>query len=331
MPNMAGNNPGNGNRQRNFSVASNTSASSFKENAAVNQRITENTSLDSRRSGRQTRTHLSAPNETRDRVRASSMSSCLPRDTNRPMFGFESFNNSQQMVDAQSDLQEQFRKCFENEIGICPNQASASCGESTPNIIRAELANSDLHHVLETRARKQQEAQQRLLQLQELIQNVSLDLELNPFQQHHDDKIKFKDAGLDYLRNVPSNHMHSQRETTIPRINVPRQSYKSPQHLLPTSGNGATCHPQYLPQNNLSHDPVLSPKRYSTSSQVNGSLMDVFGRSDPSFDSSNEEIDDNQLDGEENDNLSQAPVPQVLQAEINPARNGVRVSPVNTF
>lgn len=325
---MAGNNQGNGNRQRNFSVASNTSTSSFKDNAPINQRTTENSSIDTRRSSRQTRNHTSIPNETRDR--ASSTGSFLPRDLNRPSFGFEMFSSAQQqLVDAQPDIQDQFRKWFEGGIPVCSNQAAANFGEPTPNAIRAELVNSDPSHVLESRARKQQEAQQRLLQLQELIQNVSFDLEMNPFQHHHsDDKIKVKDTGLDFLRNVPSNHSHSQRATSVPHVNVPRQIYKSPQHVLTLNANGASAPTHHSPQNNLSHDPLLNPKRYSTSSQVNGSLMDVFGRSDPSFDSSNDEVDDNQLDGEENDNLSQPPTPQVLQSGINSARNSVRVASV---
>lgn len=154
-----------------------------------------------------------------------------------------------------------------------------------------------LYTPVDNRARKLQEAQQRLLQLQELMQNVSLDLDINPFSQQPAERAKnnkprrdMRDLSLDFLRNVPSTSART--PTSIPRVNPN------------VSRNYAGAQ-----QNNLSHDSLSSPKRYPSQSQVNGSqlLLDVFARSEPSFDNSSDDVDEDddriEADEDEEDNI----------------------------
>lgn len=171
--------------------------------------------------------------------------------------------------------------------------------EPTPNAARAELTshNEALYASIDSRTRKLQEAQQRLIQLQELMQNVSLDLDYSPYNQQIEDKVnKPKEFPLDFLRNVAPNMQ--QRNTVLPRA-IPSVSRPSnnEQQQQQMGVAGATF--QYSPQNNLSHESFSSPKRYSTSSQVNGSLLDVFARGEPSFESSNEDVEEAANEGDE--------------------------------
>jgi hypothetical protein len=166
--------------------------------------------------------------------------------------------------------------------------------EPTPNATRAEMTNNaeTVYTSISNRARKLQEAQQRLIQLQELMQNVSIDLDYNPYTQQNEEKnSKPKEFPLDFLRNVSSNG--PARTPTILRVNpsIPRHLNKGTHQQQ----MGANAH-LFSPQNNLSHDSLGSPKRYSTSSQVNGSLLDVFAQGEPSFDSSNEEAEETRIE-----------------------------------
>ena len=194
-----------------------------------------------------------------------------------------------------------------------------------------------LYTPIDNRSRKLQEAQQRLLQLQELMQNVSLDLDCNPFAQqqqqeeHKNNKPRrdVRDLSLDFLRNVPSTSSGYTRTTTsIPRVN-PNVSRLSNQHYA-----GAQ-------QNNLSHDSLSSPKRYPSQSQVNGShhltMLDVFHpRSEPSFDDSsdddvNEDDDPIDADDDEEDNIPHALPNQLVnggEANSSTPRNTIRIPSV---
>lgn len=297
----------NGNRQRNLSVTSNTSSSSYKDNSSINQRNSDQ-APDQRRASRSARTTTSNSNGVRESARLSfTATNSTFRDFQRPTSLFETAASLNNPTEGEHrEMQEKMRELqhkkwqYENAMSQLQQMHSPFADEPTPNAARAEMSNNEtVYASMSNRARKLQEAQQRLLQLQELMQNVSIDLDYNPYAQQSEDKNnKPKEFPLDFLRNVSSNL--PARTPTIPRVNpssVPRHLNKGPhQHQLGAAA-GAVHH--FSPQNNLSHDSLSSPKRYSTSSQVNGSLLDVFARGEPSFDSSNEEVDDAAIEGEE--------------------------------
>lgn len=212
---------------------------------------------------------------------------------------------------------------YENAMSQLQQMHSPYSDEPTPNATRAEISSSaeTVYTSISNRARKLQEAQQRLVQLQELMQNVSIDLDFNPYTQQNDDKnCKPKEFPLDFLRNVSSNG--SARTPTIPRVNpsVPRYLNKGPhQHQIAASGH------LFSPQNNLSHDSFGSPKRYSTSSQVNGSLLDVFTQGEPSFDSSTEEVEETRIDGDEVTGQDHHASQERMLGVETSARNGIRL------
>jgi hypothetical protein len=152
------------------------------------------------------------------------------------------------------------------------------------------------------------------------MQNVSIDLDYNPYTQQNEEKnSKPKEFPLDFLRNVSSNG--PSRTPTIPRINpgVPRHLNKGTHQQQ----IGASSNHLYSPQNNLSHDSLGSPKRYSTSSQVNGSLLDVFAQGEPSFDSSNEEAEETRIE-EVNGQDDHSSHERMHSAETS-VRNGIRL------
>ncbi len=320
----------NGNRQRNLSVTSNTSSSSFKDNASVNHRNSDHTPVDQRRASRSSRTTAVA-NGVRENARQTFSTNSSFRDLPRPTSLFEAgspFNNPSEsehrdMVEKMRELQKKYQ--YDNAMSQLQQMHSPFSDEPTPNVTRAEMTNNEtVYQSINNRARKLQEAQQRLIQLQELMQNVSIDLDYNPYSQQSEDKnSKPKEFPLDFLRNVSSNI--PTRTTAIPRVNpsVPRHLNKG----LPQQQMGASASAQHFsPQNNLSHDSLTSPKRYSTSSQVNGSLLDVFARGEPSFDSSNEEVDETPIGGEEvNGQDDHSSHEQMLHNGDTTARNGIRL------
>lgn len=298
----------NGNRQRNLSVTSNTSSSSFKDNSSINHRNSDQ-APDQRRASRTARTTTSNSNGVRESARPGfTPTNSTLRDYQRPTSLFEtatSINNPSESE--HREMQEKMRELqhkkwqYENAMSQLQQMHSPFSDEPTPNAARAEMTNNEtMYASMSNRARKLQEAQQRLLQLQELMQNVSIDLDYNPYAHQSEDKNnKPKEFPLDFLRNVSSNL--PARTPTIPRVNpsssVPRHMNKGLHQQQLGAGASAVHH--FSPQNNLSHDSLSSPKRYSTSSQVNGSLLDVFARGEPSFDSSNEEVDDAAIGGDE--------------------------------
>jgi hypothetical protein len=226
------------------------------------------------------------------------------------------------------EMQEKMRELqqkkwqYENAMSQLQQMHSPFSDEPTPNATRAEMTNNaeTVYTSISNRARKLQEAQQRLIQLQELMQNVSIDLDYNPYTQQNEDKnSKPKEFPLDFLRNVSSNG--PTRTPTIPRVNpsVPRHLNKGTHQQQ----MGASTH-LFLPQNNLSHDSLGSPKRYSTSSQVNGSLLDVFAQGEPSFDSSNEEAEEETRIEEVNGQVEHSPHERIHSAEAS-VRNGLRL------
>ena len=297
---MSGSRPVNGNRQRNLSVTSNTSSSSYKENSSVIHRNADHTA-DLRRINRSSRAN-SAVNANGARENARQTLSNMPfRDFQRPTSLFDSgslMNNPsesehRELREKMQELQQK-KWQYENAMSQLQQMHLSFSDEPTPNVTRAELVNNEaVYSSASGRTRKLQEAQQRLVHLQELMQNVSLDLEYNPFAQHNEEKNnKPKEFPLDYLRNVSSHPPARPAAVSSRNPNVPRHLNKTPLLQPP----GATHH--FSPQNNLSHDSLGSPKRYSTSSQVNGSLLDVFAR-EPSFDSSNEDVEDTPIVGDE--------------------------------
>ena len=329
---MSGSRPVNGNRQRNLSVTSNTSSSSYKDNSSVNYRNADNVPDQRRPTSRSTRSSSSVANGARENVRQTLSANHTFRDFQRPTSLFEaagpsfsnpSENEHREMVEKMRELQKKYQ--YDNAMSQLQHMHSPFSDEPTPNATRAELTNNEtVYQSINTRARKLQEAQQRLIQLQELMQNVSIDLDYNPFNQQSEDKNnKPKEFPLDFLRNVSSNLPG--RTTAIPRVNpsVPRHLNKGP----PQQQMGASASVQHFsPQNNLSHDSLTSPKRYSTSSQVNGSLLDVFARGEPSFDSSNEEVDETPIGGDDvNGQDDHSSHEQMLHNSDTSARNGIRL------
>ncbi|XP_032786935.2 uncharacterized protein LOC116924515 [Daphnia magna] len=329
---MSGSRPVNSNRQRNLSVTSNTSSSSYKDNSSVNYR-TSDLAPDQRRTSRSSRTTSSTSNANgaRDINRQFLSGANLPfRDFQRPIPLYDSRcvlntpsdGEHREMQEKMCELQQK-KWQYENAMSQLQQMHSPYSEEPTPNATRAEISSSaeTVYTSISNRARKLQEAQQRLVQLQELMQNVSIDLDYNPYTQQNDDKnCKPKEFPLDFLRNVSSGG--SARTSTIPRTNpsVTRHLNKeSHQQQI-----GASAH-LFSPQNNLSHDSLGSPKRYSTSSQVNGSLLDVFTQDEPSFDSSTEEVEDARIGGDEVTGQDDHPSQERMLSAETSTRNGIRL------
>ena len=326
---MSGRRSSNGNRQRNLSVASNTSSSSYKDNSTLMQRNSDHVH-DQGRSSRSTRPVLMHSTGTRDILHPATTTNSSVRELPRPTSFFDTVNplNNPSERDHR-EIQEKMRELqqkkwqYDNAMSQLQQIHSPFSDEPTPNAARAEMTSHSeaLYASISSRTRKLQEAQQRLIQLQELMQNVSIDLDYNPYNQQTENKInKPKEFPLDFLRNVASNVQS--RTTLMPRA-MPSVSRPSKQQM---GTAGSTF--QFSPQNNLSHESLSSPKRYSTSSQVNGSLLDVFPRGEPSFDSSNEDVEDaaNEADNEVNaqDDQSSHEQLQLPNGVPSAARNAIR-------
>jgi len=179
--------------------------------------------------------------------------------------------------------QQEVKRQYENIMAQIQQLHPTFIDETQPAFMRQEVVTTPNNEsVYINRAAKLQEAQQRLIQLQELMQHVSIDLDCNPYSHVADNKNrKPREFPMDFLRNVPSGTRSAARANPH---STPRQSNRSSQPQLPLFPS--------VPQNNLSQE-IINPKRtYSSSHHVNGSLMDVFTRSEPSFDSSDPEEND---------------------------------------
>ena len=272
------------NRQRNISVTSNTSSSSCKDNSFVLQHQRAIESADPRRIARSS---IENGSSIGDRQFRSSFPD-FPRPTSfydvPPIADHSRAEyDNQEIQDKLKELQHS-KWQYEHIMSQLHQLQSSSNREPHP-ISRSdrpiETGNNDAVYLnINTRTQKLQEAQQKLIQLQELMQNVSIDLDFHPLSEENKinkPNLSAKEFPAEFLRNVPGNV--SSRSTTIPRINPNvRRNRVLPQQPLHCS----------LQQNNLSQDQPSSPKRYSTP-HANSSLLDVFERSGPSLDSSDEE------------------------------------------
>lgn len=286
---MSGNRPGDdGNRRRNLSVASNASSSSCKDNTYMNHRVPV---TEQRRQSRpSTEIHQVITRDNGQRFQYSMNPSSFRSSQQRPAGSHFAEVSSASNSQPEGDQQEAKRQ-YENIVAQIQQLHPTFMDEmQQPTTIQPDAVADTSVYV--NRAIKLREAQQRLRQLQELMQNVSIDLDCNPYSHLVDTKSrKPKDFPMDFLKNLSSSG--SARTTSIPRIN-PQSTPRQP--------NGSQRHQRYSPtqQNNLSQESI-SPKRLYSSSQANGSLLDVFPRSEPSFDSS--DADENPIGVDEEDNM----------------------------
>lgn len=277
------------NRQRNTSMTSNTSSSSCKDNSFVQQHQRTIKPTDTRRTARVSNENGSAIGDRPIRLSFSD----FPRPTSShdmpPLLDqSRADQDNSEIQDKIKELQHSKRQ-YENVLSQLHQLQSTYNRELFPisTSLRperpVEIGNNDAVHLnINSRTQKLQEAQQKLIQLQELMQNVSIDLDFHPLGEENKN-IKpnssiIREFPPEFLRNVPCNMIN--RSPTIPRVNPNVRQFN---RVLPQQ-------PSYslLQQNNLSQDQPSSPKRYSTP-HANSSLLDVFERDGASLDSSDEE------------------------------------------
>jgi len=196
--------------------------------------------------------------------------------------------DSQEIQDKLKELQHS-KWQYDNLVSQL-HQLQTSCNREvhpTSTTIRSERSlevgsNDAVYININSRTLKLQEAQQKLIQLQELMQNVSIDLDFHSLgdenKNNKPNMSMIKEFPAEFLRSVPGSV--SNRSTAIPRVNPSVRRFN---RTLPQQQSHYS-----LQQNNLSQDQPSSPKCYSTL-HANSSLLDVFERSGPSLDSSDEE------------------------------------------
>ena len=356
---------GSGNRQRNLSMASNTSSSSFKDNGANNRRSAESHHVTSTRSRNGAVNSSQSANVNDSYLRDGrpvvngSFSMGQRRDFQhlRSEYGATSSNGLlDNPCDSEQEIQEKLNELqqkkwqYENVMSQIQQLQATLSGPQSPHVHSSsvptarrerptELGSLEVGYVPvnHQRSTKLQEAQQRLsgslIQLQDLMQNVSLDLDCNPiFSRHNKDKNLNPNPTVikecpHFLRNVPSNDSSIAKPAASHlRMNARHYNTVGLPRVTPSHHH---CSPQ---QNNLSSD-SLTPKSHQPTHQVNGFLMDMFARSEEhSLNSSNEEsagdIDENLLDGDEDDDNLQdrhSHDDQVPHGETTSARYNIQV------
>lgn len=317
---MSGNRPGDGNnRQRIFSATSNASSSSYKDNSFSNHRESLDRRPTTRSSSNTFLGSTAAPSGSNRRLYQfnSSVNHCdsqrAAASSNGLPFEASSFLNHQSEGTDTLEIKRQYENLISQIQQLHP--AFVEDGQHPPPMRMDSLPNNEA--LFMDRAVKLQEAQQRLIQLQELMQNVSLELDCNPYGHLSvgDNKNKKlpKESQMDFLRNVPSiNSMPTAPRITLPRVSPHNNSAQANRESRLASGRHLHSP---TPQNNLSHESI-NPKRPYASSNANGSLLDVFGRSEPSFDSS--DADDHPIGPEEEENVQDVNSSQdpLLQPEV---------------
>ena len=339
---MSANRPVNGNRRRNLSVTSNSSSSSCKDNGSLsnNQRNVEAPFRNgvTRSSSRPNSYGAAAIWDcSASTSRGASVYPASRESAQRARTEMENMTPNLSLdhtVLSERDIQQKLhdlqQKKLQYDTIMSQLQHLQSSYQSSAPVPTAPLgkmkrpllmSNSEPEYVyVNDRTAQLQEAQQSLTQLQELMQNVSLDLECNPFGRHSNNKNINPNSSLnkgypEFLRNVaPVQGM--KKSTTFPRINpgVFRQNNK----VSPMANYSAQ-------QCNPSMD-FLTPKHYSA--PANGSLLDVYRRSnEPSMNSSNEgsadEMEDDLFEGDEEEHF-QENQEQIVDADTS-NRNGLRV------
>ena len=352
---MSGNRPVNSNRQRNLSLTSNTSSSSYKDNASNNQKTPESQVFSRSGMFNSSLTNANSASPSARDVQHGSLnrsSSSIPqlnplqREFQRPRFeSYEAMSSAslnstmdhgnlacEPEHEIQQKLTEMQQKKLQYENVLLQLQQLQTSLNNSPQIPATSRGQQPVEQRnIETayapvnlRSSKLQEAQQRLTQLQDLMQNVSLDLDCNPFARQHKNKNIYPHPTLikeypDFLLNVGANEngsVHSNNtRASAPPMNPDSSRYRNIE-------NSFEPHRSYSPQqNNLSLESI-TPKIQRNSQMFNhghGSLLDVFVRSDEASLNSSEgsapEIDDNLMnDANEDADQRDERIPQAEQS-----------------